>query len=63
MGCIMTPMPNYLSTCLSLPFHHIRVVMMKGNEQCGSHTRDSEEKGSVEMVRLRWHGLRLKRDI
>ena len=22
MGCIMTPMPNYLSTYLSLPFNH-----------------------------------------
>ena len=44
MGCIMTPMPNHLSTCLSL-FYHIRVVRMKGKEQCG--------KGrSVEMVRV-----------
>lgn len=34
MGCIMTPMPNHLSTCLSL-FYHIRVVGMKGNERCG----------------------------
>ena len=34
MGCISTPMPNYLSTHLSL-FHHIRAVGMKGKEQCG----------------------------
>lgn len=39
MGCIMTPMPNYLSTCLSLPLNHIRVVGMKGNEQCGDEER------------------------
>ena len=36
MGCIMTPMPNHLSTCLSLPLNHIRVVRMKGKERCGS---------------------------
>ena len=39
MGCIMTPMPNHLSTCLSLPLNHIRVVNMKGNEQCGDGER------------------------
>ena len=44
MGCIMTPMPNHLSTYLSL-FHHIRVVGMKGNERCGD--------GEVEWV-MRW---------
>lgn len=34
---------------------------MKGRKECGSHTRDGEEKGSVdEMVRMSgW----LKRDI
>ena len=42
MGCISTPMPNHLSTCLSLPFHHIRVVRMKGKEQCG----DGEQRGN-----------------
>ena len=39
MRCIMTPIPNYLSTYLSLPFHHIRVVRMKGIEQCGDEER------------------------
>ena len=33
MGCIMTPMPNHLSTHRSLPFNHNRVVGMKGNEE------------------------------
>ena len=33
--CIMTPMPNHLSTRLSLPFHHSRVVWMKGENECG----------------------------
>ena len=35
-GCISTPMPNHLSTYRSLPFHHIRVVRMKGKERCGA---------------------------
>ena len=39
MGCIMTPMPNHLSTRLSLPLNHIRVVR-------------SEEMSGVAMVSL-----------
>ena len=36
-GCISTPMPNHLSTCLSLPLNHIRVV--------------KKEKSGVEQMR------------
>lgn len=50
MGCVMTPMPNHLSTRLSLPFHHIRVVGMKGK---GSDVEQMRRMvRSVEMVRL-----------
>ena len=35
MGCIMTPMPNHLSTYRSLPLNHIRVVMRR-DERCGN---------------------------
>ena len=40
MGCIMTPMPNHLSTYFSLPLNHIRVVGMKGKERCGKWSVD-----------------------
>lgn len=55
MGCIMTPMPNHLSTRLSSFSPHPRgedgVERMKGRKECGSHTRDGEEKGrSVKMA-------------
>ena len=50
MGCIMTPMPNHLST---LKPHHNRV----GMEQMRRMVR------SVEMVRMRWCELRFKRVI
>ena len=42
MGCIMTPMPNYLSTRLSL-FHHIRVVGMKGKGNDVEQMRRKDE--------------------
>ena len=48
MGCISTPIPNYLSTRLLL-FYHIRVVRMKGKEQCGdgkSGEKGKEQRGN-----------------
>ena len=43
MGCIMTPMPNYLSTHLSLPLNHKttqrsvgKVEVMRRDERCGN---------------------------
>ena len=36
MGCIMTPMPNHLSTCLSLPLNHKTTHKRVG--ACGEHT-------------------------
>ena len=66
MGCIMTPMPNYLST---LKPHHNRVEHTlqnninhttkcgKGKKECGSHTRDGEERrkeGWRREERCRW---------
>ena len=55
MGCIMTPMPNHLSTHLSL-FHHNRVV---GSEEMSG----VEMRRMDEMVRMRWCELWLKREI
>lgn len=43
MGCIMTPMPNHLSTCLSLPLNHKTVW-----GACGDGKSGEEEKSSVE---------------
>lgn len=43
MGCIMTPMPNHLSTYLSLPLNHktthIRVEERRA-ERCGADEKD-----------------------
>ena len=39
MGCIMTPMPNHLSTYLSLLLNHIHVVMRR-DERCGKWSVD-----------------------
>ena len=61
MGCIMTPMPNYLSTCLSLPLNHKTTQNSVGIRKRGSVGMEQMRRmvGSVdELV-----GLRLKRDI
>ena len=36
MGCIMTPMPNHLSTCLSLPLNHKTTQNSVGIRKRGS---------------------------
>lgn len=35
MGCIMTPMPNHLSTCLSLPLNHKTTHKRVGGKKSG----------------------------
>ena len=42
MGCIMTPMPNHLSTHLSLPLNHKT-----------AHKRVEGKKSGVEMEQMR----------
>lgn len=52
MGCIMTPMPNHLLTCLSLPLNHkttqnsvgIRKRGSVGMEQMRRMVRSVDEK-------------------
>ena len=63
MGCIMTPMPNHLSTCLSLPLNHkttksntpkIKKPHQKwrGSEkESGGEKEKGEKKGSEEVER------------
>lgn len=36
MGCIMTPMPNHLSTCLSLPLNHKTTQNSVGGKKSGA---------------------------
>ena len=50
MGCIMTPMPNHLSTYLSLPLNHKTTQKEwkeRRKEQCGK-----EERSDVGMRRM-----------
>ena len=44
MGCISTPMPNHLSTCLSLPLIHIRVVRMRILEKCRCENGEDKKR-------------------
>ena len=45
MGCIMTPMPNHLSTHLSLPLNHKTTQNSVGGEK--------EERSGVGMEQMR----------
>ena len=57
-GCISTPIPNYLSTHLSLPLNHKTThkrVEERRAEQCGKGSDVEQMRRmvrSVEMVRL-----------
>ena len=52
MGCIMTPMPNYLSTYLSLPLNHKTTHKRVGGKKSGAVWKRCGKGRSVEMVRL-----------
>ena len=51
MGCISTPMPNHLSTCLSLPLNHKATQNSVGIRKRGSV---EQMRRMDEMVWMRW---------
>ena len=65
MGCIMTPIPNHLSTCLSLPLNHKTTHKRVGErraEQCGNGERCGNGVEQSVVMRLRGREIEQMKD-